>query len=114
VVGQPDPLVPASAGPYTKPRTPGSPSSAHNKLTLRGAAVRDGLVSDVTAFIVRSTGATEPEAYVRFPQQPIDPGLLTSAFGGFGLPNALANGLSMCGTTPSRSLGQRASKRTNS
>ena len=26
----------------------------------------------MTAFIVRSTDATEPEAYTRFPEQPID------------------------------------------
>jgi len=49
----------------------------------------------VTAFIVRSIGATEPEAYVRFPQQPMDPGRLTGAFEGFGLPKALADGSSM-------------------
>ena len=71
-------------------------AGAYLPFALNVLTVRDGLVSDVTAFIVRSTGVTEPEAYVRFPQQPIDPGRLTSAFRGFGLPNALANGLSMC------------------
>ena len=34
---------------------------------------RGGLISDVTAFIVRATEATEPEAYERFPEQPADP-----------------------------------------
>jgi hypothetical protein len=29
-------------------------------------------ISDVTAFIVRSTEAADPEAYERFPEQPFD------------------------------------------
>jgi hypothetical protein len=30
-------------------------------------------VSDVTAFIVRTTDAPEPDTYERFPEQPFDP-----------------------------------------
>jgi hypothetical protein len=54
-------------------------------LTLRGRQI-----SDVTAFIVRSTEATAPEAYERFPEQPADPQLLAGTFGRFGLPERLS------------------------
>jgi RNA polymerase sigma-70 factor (ECF subfamily) len=57
---------------------------ALNVLTLRGEKV-----SDVTAFIVRSTSAPEAEAYVRFPEQPMDDRQLTGAFERFGLPQQL-------------------------
>jgi RNA polymerase sigma-70 factor (ECF subfamily) len=57
---------------------------ALNVLSLRG-----GLVSDVTAFIVRSTDAPEPEAYVRFPEQRMDERRLSGAFERFGLPERL-------------------------
>jgi len=57
---------------------------ALNVLTLRGE-----LVSDVTAFIVRSIDALEPEAYINFPTQPMDDRQLTGAFGRFGLPERL-------------------------
>lgn len=49
-------------------------------------SLRDGLVSDVTAFIIRATDAVEPEAYVRFPEQPADPRRLAGTFERFGLP----------------------------
>src|ERR687894_1416744 len=52
---------------------------ALNVLTLRGAEV-----SDVVAFIARSTEAADPEAYVRFPEQAADPERMMSAFGRFG------------------------------
>lgn len=58
---------------------------ALNVLTLRGE-----LVADVTAFIVRATTASEPEAYVRFPEQPMDGRRLAGAFERFGLPARLA------------------------
>jgi RNA polymerase sigma-70 factor (ECF subfamily) len=57
---------------------------ALNVLTLRG-----GLVSDVTAFIVRSTEAPEPEAYEHFPEQPMDERRLAGTFQRFGLPDSL-------------------------
>jgi RNA polymerase sigma-70 factor (ECF subfamily) len=57
---------------------------ALNVLSLRG-----GEVSDVTAFIVRSTDAPEPEAYTRLPEQPMDARRLTGTFGRFGLPDRL-------------------------
>jgi len=57
---------------------------ALNVLTLRGDRV-----SDVTAFIVRATDAPEPEAYLNFPQQPMDAGRLAGTFERFGLPERL-------------------------
>jgi RNA polymerase sigma-70 factor (ECF subfamily) len=57
---------------------------ALNVLSLRGTEI-----SDVTAFIVRSTEATEAEAYERFPDQPSDPRRLAGAFERFGLPDRL-------------------------
>ena len=50
---------------------------------------RDDRISDVTAFIVRAIDAPGPEAYERFPEQPMDPGRLTGAFQRFGLPDRL-------------------------
>jgi RNA polymerase sigma-70 factor, ECF subfamily len=46
-------------------------------------------VSDVTAFIVRSTDARQAEAYERFPEQPLDADRLTAAFERFALPERL-------------------------
>ena len=57
---------------------------ALNVLTLRGSQV-----SDVVAFIARSTDATEPEAYERYPEQPPDARRLEGTFGRFGLPDRL-------------------------
>ncbi len=54
---------------------------ALNVLTLRGEQI-----SDVTAFIVRSIESPDPEAYERFPEQPMDRERLEGAFERFGLP----------------------------
>ena len=53
---------------------------------LNVLSLRDRLVSDVTAFIVRATNAPEPEAYVRFPEQPMDEQRLSGTFERFALP----------------------------
>jgi RNA polymerase sigma-70 factor (ECF subfamily) len=58
---------------------------ALNVLTFRGA-----LISNVTAFIVRSTEEDDPEAYVRFPDQPIDERTLAGTFERFGVPDRLS------------------------
>jgi RNA polymerase sigma-70 factor, ECF subfamily len=52
-------------------------------------SLRDALVSDVTAFIVRSIEATDPKAYERFPEQPQDERRLEANFERFGLPERL-------------------------
>jgi RNA polymerase sigma-70 factor (ECF subfamily) len=57
---------------------------ALNVLTVRGP-----LVSNVTAFIARSIEASEPEAWVRFPEQPMDQRRLIGTFERFGLPERL-------------------------
>lgn len=62
---------------------------AYLPFALNVLSFRGDQVSDVTAFIVRSTEATDPEAYVRFPEQPFDPQRLAGAFGRFGLPDRL-------------------------
>jgi hypothetical protein len=53
-------------------------------LTLRGNEI-----SDVVAFINRTTEPTEREAYHRWVDQPVDPSSLVSTFGRFGLPDRL-------------------------
>jgi RNA polymerase sigma-70 factor (ECF subfamily) len=57
---------------------------ALNVLTLSGDRV-----SDVTAFIVRSTESTEAEDYIRFPEQAADAARLSGAFERFGLPDRI-------------------------
>jgi RNA polymerase sigma-70 factor (ECF subfamily) len=64
-------------------------ASAYLPFALNVLSFRDRLISDVTAFIVRSTDAPEPEAYHRFPEQPIDSARLTGTFERFGLPASL-------------------------
>jgi RNA polymerase sigma-70 factor, ECF subfamily len=54
---------------------------ALNVLSLRA----DGLITDVTAFIVRGTDAPEEDAYVRFPDQPMH-ARLGDLYERFGLP----------------------------
>ena len=66
------------------------PVGAYLPFALNVLSLRGGLISDVTAFIVRSTGAAEPEAYIRFPLQPMDQRQVTSAFERFGLPGHLS------------------------
>jgi RNA polymerase sigma-70 factor, ECF subfamily len=57
---------------------------ALNVLTLRGA-----LISDVTAFLIRSTQIPDRQVLARLPEQPADPLRLTAAFERFGLPESL-------------------------
>jgi RNA polymerase sigma-70 factor (ECF subfamily) len=59
---------------------------ALNVLTLRGT-----LVSDVTAFVARSTEETRNEVYARWPDQPIDPRRLAGTFERFGVPDRLTD-----------------------
>ena len=58
---------------------------ALNVLTFRGSQI-----SDVTAFIVRSIDSSDPEAYVRFPEQPMDARRLIGTYERFALPDRLA------------------------
>jgi RNA polymerase sigma-70 factor (ECF subfamily) len=65
------------------------PAGGYLPFALNVLTIRDALVSDVTAFIVRSSAAPEPEAYIRFPDQPMQQDRLAGAFGRFGLPGRL-------------------------
>ncbi len=64
-------------------------AAAYLPFALNVLTFRDGLVSDVTAFIVRSTAATDAEAYERYPEQPMDERRLVGTFERFGLPERL-------------------------
>ena len=57
---------------------------ALNVLSFRGREV-----VNVTAFIIRATDSTDAEAYVRHPEQPVDPRRLAGGFERFGLPERL-------------------------
>ncbi|MGI8922073.1 MAG: RNA polymerase subunit sigma-70 [Solirubrobacteraceae bacterium] len=58
---------------------------ALNVLTLRG-----DLISDVTAFLIRSTEIPDRHVIARLPEQPADPDRLAAAFGRFELPGELS------------------------
>ncbi|MGH2908305.1 MAG: nuclear transport factor 2 family protein, partial [Solirubrobacteraceae bacterium] len=65
-------------------------AGAHLPFALNVLTLRDGLVCDVTAFIVRAIGAPEPDAYVRFPEQPMNADRLTATFRRFGLAESVS------------------------
>jgi RNA polymerase sigma-70 factor, ECF subfamily len=65
-------------------------AAAYLPFALNVLGFRGDRVSDVTAFIVRATDAEEPEAYTRFPEQPMNPRALSGTFERFGLPARLA------------------------
>jgi RNA polymerase sigma-70 factor (ECF subfamily) len=67
-------------------------AGAYLPFALNVLTLRDGLVSDVTAFIARVTDADEPEAYQRFPEQALDAQRLAGTFARFGLPDRLPAG----------------------
>jgi len=64
-------------------------AGAYLPFALNVLTLRDRLVSDVTAFIVRSTDAPGADAYVNFPTQPMDHGRLAGTFERFQLPDKL-------------------------
>jgi RNA polymerase sigma-70 factor (ECF subfamily) len=64
-------------------------AEAYLPFALNVLSLRERLVSDVTAFIVRASDAPEPQAYRRFPEQPMDQRQLSIAFERFGLPDRL-------------------------
>jgi RNA polymerase sigma-70 factor (ECF subfamily) len=57
---------------------------ALNVLTFRGTEVLD-----VTAFIARSAEQRDPEAFERYPEEPVDSAKVAYFFGQFGLPDRL-------------------------
>ena len=64
-------------------------AGAYLAFALNVLTIRDGKISDVTAFINRSTESKNPEDYARFPEQPIDRRVFEATFGNFGLPERL-------------------------
>jgi RNA polymerase sigma-70 factor, ECF subfamily len=65
------------------------PFAAYLPFALNVLTVRDGLISDLTAFIVRSVDVREPDAYTRFPERPIDEPRLRGMFERAALPARL-------------------------
>jgi RNA polymerase sigma-70 factor (ECF subfamily) len=66
------------------------PEDAYLPFALNVLSLRDGgLVSDVTAFIVRAADNPELDDFRNYPHEPIDERQLTGAFGRFGLPERL-------------------------
>ncbi len=61
-------------------------AAAYLPFALNVLSFQGDRVSDVTAFIVRAIDVPEPEAYARFPEQPMDERRLTGTFERFGLP----------------------------
>jgi RNA polymerase sigma-70 factor (ECF subfamily) len=64
------------------------PAAAYLPFALNVLTLRGGLISEVTAFIVRSTAA-EDASYERFPDQPMDSRMLETTYRRFGLPDRL-------------------------
>jgi RNA polymerase sigma-70 factor (ECF subfamily) len=62
---------------------------AYLPFALNVLGFRGERVSEVTAFITRSTQSQNPEDYVRFPEQPADERTLEGTFTRFGLPEQL-------------------------
>ena len=66
-------------------------AGAYLPFALNVLSMRGELISDVTAFIVRTIGAENPDAYVRFPERPMDRRRLAGAFRRFDLPASLSS-----------------------
>jgi RNA polymerase sigma-70 factor (ECF subfamily) len=62
---------------------------AYLPFALNVLTIRDGLISDVTAFIARATESRDPETYKRWPEEPLVPERFVDFFGRFGLPREL-------------------------
>jgi len=64
-------------------------SGAYLPFALNLLSFRGREISNVTAFIIRSTESPDPETYERHPEQPFDERRLAAAFWRFGLPERL-------------------------
>jgi RNA polymerase sigma-70 factor (ECF subfamily) len=62
---------------------------AYLPFALNVLTIRDGRVSDVVAFVVRSTRVTDPDGFHRWVDEPADPMTVSRVFSGFGLPDVL-------------------------
>jgi RNA polymerase sigma-70 factor (ECF subfamily) len=82
-------LVHANAQPALGFYSWDAESAAYLPFALNVLSLRGELISDVTAFIVRAISAPEPDAYTRFPEQPMDERQLVGTFERFDLPGRL-------------------------
>ena len=82
-------LVQANAQPALGFYSWDAESTAFLPFALNVLSLRGDLVSDVTAFIVRAIGAPNPDAYIRFPDRPMNTRQLAGTFERFGLPGQL-------------------------
>ena len=64
-------------------------AQAYLPFALNVVGLRGALISDVTAFVVRSTEESESAVYERWPEQPADVTRLAATFERFGLPDRL-------------------------
>ncbi len=62
---------------------------AYLPFALNVLSIEGGKVADVTCFICRSTANPDPEAYLRFPEEPVDAGAYERFFGRFGMPERI-------------------------
>jgi RNA polymerase sigma-70 factor (ECF subfamily) len=67
-------------------------SQSYLPFALNVLSFRGRVISDVTAFMARSTESKDPKAYERYPEQPFDARRLAGTFGRFGLPDRLEDG----------------------
>jgi RNA polymerase sigma-70 factor, ECF subfamily len=65
-------------------------AGAYLPFAINVISLNDSLISDVTAFIVRTTHVPDPTDFTRFPEQPMDDGRLGGTFERFGLPSLLS------------------------
>ena len=64
-------------------------SETYLPFALNVLTIRDGRIGEVEAFIARSTESGDPEAYKRWPEEPLVPERFVDFFGRFGLPERL-------------------------
>src|SRR3954453_14231171 len=65
------------------------PDQTHRPFALDVLTLEGNKIKAITSFINRSTESRDPEAYVRFPEQPADSSNVLVAFERFGLPDHL-------------------------
>jgi RNA polymerase sigma-70 factor, ECF subfamily len=82
-------LVRASGQPALAFYSWDADSKAYLPFALNVLTIRDGSISDVTAFIARSTDSRDPDTYRRWPEEPIVPERFEVFFGRFELPDRL-------------------------
>jgi RNA polymerase sigma-70 factor (ECF subfamily) len=64
-------------------------AEAYSRFALNVLTLRDARISEVTAFLTRSTQDPDRRVLARLPEQPADPRRMAAAFERFGLPARL-------------------------